>query len=131
MKCKQQICTHKLKKAKSSDSKHLFFKKKIEIEFAQEQGLHFGLPPPHLCHQVLGLMKFLRSNRKTRAMRTLCIGLLTCAFVASACAAGAVGSSPSVRQGRAGTVLQGQHVMKGARTLALRGGAPLDEVRWV
>lgn len=69
-------------------------------------------------------------------MQTLCRGLLACAAF-MACVSSAAGSAYSgssslnLRQGRAGTVLQGQHVMKGARTLALRGGAPVDEVRWV
>ena len=76
-------------------------------------------------------MKIQQGVRQIRAMRTPCLVLLSYACVASACAAGAVGSSPTLRQGRAGTVLQGQHVMKGTRAMALRGGAPLDEVRWV
>ena len=66
-------------------------------------------------------------------MRSHSVGLLACAALAacvSSAAAGAAGAAgiPTLRQGRAGTVLQGQRVKKGARTMTLRGGAPVEEV---
>jgi hypothetical protein len=92
------------------------------------KGTHFPPTPPSIPPGFSCGFKNVLQGAERRTMRTL---LLACACVASACAAGAVGSSPTLRQGRAGTVLQGQKMMKGARSMALRGGAPQDEVRLV